>query len=85
MSRSNNTTRTAFTGSKNETGGTPDALERVWIRVVHRPRPQLRGGCCWRRFLCDGCARMCADNDAVRAACSHTAVAAFLYFRTDKR
>ncbi len=38
----------------------------------------------WRPFLCGGCARVQADDDAVRAACSHTAMAAFLGCRTDK-
>ena len=56
----------------------------MWIGVVHPPQSCSGGGFFGRPILCDRCTRIGADDDAVRAACSHTALATFLGCRTDK-
>ena len=51
---------------------------------MHPPHAHSRGGVSWRPILCSGYARVCADDYAVRAACSHTALAPFPNCRNDK-
>ena len=68
----------------NEAEGTPDALKRMWIGVVHPPRPRLWGCLSWRPSLSDGCPSVSARDRAVEASYNHPAMATFLNFQTNK-
>ena len=74
----------AHSGNKNETGTTLDALKRMWIGVVHPLHPHSRRCFCRRPYRSDGCRCRRVSYYAADAPCSHPALAAFLYFRTDK-
>ena len=84
MSRSNNTTRVAYPGNGNETGSTPDALERMWIGVVHPPHPCSCGRFCREPSASHGWPLLNADDSVAWAGCNHAAVAALLNFQSNK-
>ena len=84
ISRLHNTTGVARPGDDNEAGGTPDNLERMWIGVVHPPRPRSRGCCCRRPFARNDCPLTSAHDNTVETMCNHAAVAAFLNSQSNK-